>query len=31
MKRVNAGIIGLGRAGFMHLQNLLTIPEINIL
>ena len=29
-KRINAGIIGLGRAGQMHLKNLLTIPEINI-
>lgn len=30
-KQINAGIIGLGRAGQMHLQNLMTIPEINIL
>lgn len=30
MKKINAGIIGLGRAGQMHLRNLLTIPEINI-
>ncbi|AKP68464.1 oxidoreductase [Companilactobacillus ginsenosidimutans] len=31
MKHVNAGIIGLGRAGQMHLRNLMTIPEINII
>lgn len=31
MKQLNAGIIGLGRAGQMHLNNLLTIPEINII
>ena len=30
IKKINAGIIGLGRAGQMHLNNLLTIPEINI-
>ncbi|KRK41028.1 inositol 2-dehydrogenase [Loigolactobacillus bifermentans] len=30
MKQVHAGIIGLGRAGQMHLKNLLTIPEIKI-
>lgn len=31
MEKINAGIIGLGRAGQMHLHNLMTIPEINIL
>lgn len=31
MKQLNAGIIGLGRAGQMHLGNLITIPEINII
>lgn len=31
MKQINVGIIGLGRAGQMHLSNLLTIPEINII
>lgn len=30
MKKVHAGIIGLGRAGQMHLKNLMTIPEIEI-
>ena len=30
MKRINVGIIGLGRAGQMHLHNLMTIPEIHI-
>lgn len=30
METIKAGVIGLGRAGQMHLQNLMTIPEINI-
>lgn len=30
MEKVHAGIIGLGRAGQMHLKNLMTIPEIVI-
>jgi len=30
MKKVHAGIIGLGRAGQMHLKNLMTIPAIEI-
>lgn len=30
MKQIHAGVIGLGRAGQMHLNNLLTIPEIKI-
>lgn len=30
MEKVHAGIIGLGRAGQMHLKNLMSIPEIEI-
>ncbi|KRL38362.1 inositol 2-dehydrogenase [Liquorilactobacillus uvarum] len=30
MKKINVGIIGLGRAGQMHLHNLMTLPEVNI-
>ncbi|GEP22990.1 inositol 2-dehydrogenase [Lentilactobacillus diolivorans] len=31
METIKAGVIGLGRAGQMHLHNLMTIPEIDIL
>lgn len=30
MKQIHAGIIGLGRAGQMHLNNLMTMPDIKI-
>lgn len=30
MRKLNSAVIGLGRVGRMHLENLLTIPEINI-
>nr|WP_295974571.1 inositol 2-dehydrogenase [uncultured Bacillus sp.] len=30
MRKLNCAVIGLGRVGKMHLENLLTIPEINI-
>lgn len=29
-KKLNAGIIGLGRAGFMHLKNIMSMSEINV-
>ncbi len=30
MKQINAGIIGLGRIGMVHLKNILTMPEVKI-
>lgn len=30
MRKVNAAVIGLGRVGRMHLENILTLPEINV-
>lgn len=31
MKQINAGIIGLGRIGMVHLHNILTMPEVNVI
>ncbi|UUV98305.1 inositol 2-dehydrogenase [Vagococcus luciliae] len=31
MKKLNCGVVGVGRVGMMHIKNLLNIPSINIL
>ncbi|WP_183096556.1 hypothetical protein [Gibbsiella quercinecans] len=31
MKKLRCGIIGLGRVGKMHIENMLKIPELDII